>query len=123
MIREDTEYLSFGDGIPPPSSSANAVPSTSSSGGAGHEAAGISSAADETGPLPMYEDTQFLTGPVAGSGSRSSGGIGAGERTGGGCGGDDSTGLLIREDTCCLPDAPVAGEPKKQLGKMLEHTV
>lgn len=124
MIREDTEYLSFGDGRGGGLATAagGAFPSSSTAGG--DIGAAAAAPGDETGPLPMYEDTQFLTGPLPGSiaggngqqpaGSDSaaataSGGGGGFGGSGFGFGGDD-TGLLVREDTCFLPDAPVAGE-------------
>jgi hypothetical protein len=114
MIREDTEYLSFGDGSLTHAPGATALRGTSGAGGSGgREAAAVPSAADETGPLPMYEDTQFLTGPAASSGGQLSGTRG---RTGSGGSlgdGDDTAGLLVREDTCFLPDAPVAGETEQ----------
>lgn len=133
VIREDTEYLSFGDGcgggVPANAGRSGSMGGGSSSGLGGSCAAlnPTSAPADETGPLPMYEDTQFLTGSlqggfgggegqqqsaggvVASSGLGGSGSFGSGGFGSGGFGGDD-TGLLVREDTCFLPDAPVAGD-------------
>lgn len=119
-IREDTEYLSFCDGAALPASGGHQTLSSSGEGGRGGSQAGAApSAADETGPLPLYEDTQFLTGPSASSRRQPSGEMGAEGGTGG-CGGisggDDPIGLLVREDTCFLPDAPVAGATKSRPG-------
>ena len=117
-IREDTEYLSFGDGAALPASRADtSLRGSGGDGGSGNagQAPAAAPGADETGPLPMYEDTQFLTGPSVGGSRQPSGELGARGGNGGGSGGgggDDTTGLLVREDTCFLPDAPVAGETK-----------
>ena len=118
-IREDTEYLSFGEAASLPSAGGHSPGGGEGNGGSSSQAAAAPPAADETGPLPMYEDTQFLTGPLASSGRRPSGEMKAAGRTGGGGGignGDDTTGLLVREDTCFLPDAPVAGEIESRRG-------
>lgn len=125
MIREDTEYLSFGDGAAPSSRPVDSVTCHGSIGG-GHgseAAAAAAGAAEDTGPLSMYEDTGLLSGSIVdgGAGGQQSAGTAAdhaagaaagaaaGRASGGGGFGGDDTGLLIREDTCCLSDAPVAG--------------
>lgn len=114
VIREDKQYGSFGIGGRAPGLGGGATFHGSGSASFGGSGGDVPSA-EETGPLPMYEDTQFLSGPVSG-GDSFGGGVFAGGGFGGGSAADETGGLLVREDTCFLPPAATEAEATGGLG-------